>query len=87
MTEGKTFGLIMTIIVSITLIIGMVIGSAIITTSYTKELIKASLDNGQNPLYVKCSMETQTSTECRTLITALSLSGQVKDTVAQSTKK
>lgn len=87
MSEGRIFGLLMTLMICVTLIIGMGIGNSIITTNYTKELIKASLDNGQNPLYVKCSMESNTSTECRTLITALSLSGQVKDTIPQPSKK
>ena len=86
MNEGRLFALIITVVICITLIAGMAMGSSIITTNYTKELIKTSLDNGQNPLYVKCSMESNTSTECRTLITALSLSGQVKDTVPQSKK-
>lgn len=87
MNETKVFSLIVTIIVCVTLVIGMAIGSSIITTNYTKELISKSLENGQNPLYVKCSMETTSTSECKTLITALSLSGQVKDTLAIPAKK
>lgn len=86
MNENKIFGLIITVIVCITMMVGMVIGSQIITTNYTKELIKTSLENGQNPLYVKCSMEVNSTSECKTLITALSLSGQVKDTMSVQKK-
>ena len=87
MNDNKLFGLIITVIVCITLVIGMAIGQSIITTNYTKELINSALEKGQNPLYVKCAMESNSSTECRTLITALSLSGQVKDVIPVQEKQ
>lgn len=81
MSDGRIFGIIITVIICVTALIGGAIGHSIITTNYTKELIASSLEKGQNPLYVKCSMESNTSSECRILITALSLSGQVKETL------
>lgn len=93
MSENKVFGLFMTLMICITIIIGGAIGHSLMTTSYTKELIESSLQKGQNPLYVKCAMESNPSAECRFLITALSLNGQSKDTTPiqekqeKSTKK
>lgn len=73
METSRIFAIIVTVIVAITLLTGIVIGANIIKTKWTKELIQLSLEKGQNPMYVHCSMESQPSNECKTLITALAV--------------
>jgi hypothetical protein len=62
-----------TIVVALTIFFGLLIGWGIASTQWTKELIQVSLDKGQNPMYVKCAMERSTSSECKTLITAIAI--------------
>lgn len=61
-------------IIPVTLLLGALIGSNIMHTKWTKELIQQSLEKGQNPMYVKCAMEITSSNECKTLITAIAVS-------------
>lgn len=71
--ESSTFKLLVISIISITIMIGAVIATNIMQTMWTKELIKTSLEKGQNPMYVKCAMESSPSNECKTLVTALAV--------------
>jgi ABC-type uncharacterized transport system fused permease/ATPase subunit len=59
---------------AVTLLFGLIIAANIITTSYTKDLVKLSLEKGQNPVYVKCAMETNSSNECKTMMTVIAIS-------------
>lgn len=54
----------------------------ILVSQWKSEAIKLSLEKGQNPLYVKCSMQSAPSEECNAMIMAMSLSGQFKDATA-----
>ena len=74
MSESHIFRTIITGLICLTLLVGALIAGNIITTSYTKELVKLSLEKGQNPVYVKCAMETNSSNECRTMMTVLAVS-------------
>jgi phosphotransferase system glucose/maltose/N-acetylglucosamine-specific IIC component len=73
MDQNKIFNIIIAVLVAATLIIGVAIAAGIFTTKWTKELIQISLERGQNPMYVKCAMESNPSNECKTLITALAV--------------
>lgn len=74
MEQSKVYNIIVWGIVAVTIIIGALISSNIIRTKWTKDLLQVSLEKGQNPLYVKCAMETNSSNECRTLVTAIAVS-------------
>lgn len=54
----------------------------ILTTQWKAEAVKLSLDRGQNPLYVKCAMQSSATEECNAMIMAMSLSGQFKEAAA-----
>jgi hypothetical protein len=69
-------------IIAFTIIIGGCIGWGILSSKWKTETIKLSLEKGQNPLYVKCAMESHQSEECKSMIMAMSLSGQFKDASA-----
>jgi len=73
MDQGKVFGLIISALVAGTLIIGIAAAHAIMQTKWTKDLVQISLERGQNPMYVKCAMESNPSNECKTLVTALAV--------------
>lgn len=73
MDQNKLFGIIVCVIVSVTMMIGGAITINILQTKWTKELIQVSLEKGQNPMYVKCAMESNSSNECRTLVTSLAV--------------
>jgi uncharacterized membrane protein len=62
-----------TIVVALTIFLGALIGWGIAATQWKKELIQVALDKGQNPMYIKCAMERDTSQECKTLITAIAI--------------
>jgi hypothetical protein len=68
------YRVIITCIIVTTLLFGAAIGVNIMSTKWTKDLIQTSLEKGQNPMYVKCAMESHPSNECKTLITALAVS-------------
>lgn len=72
-SDSQRFKLAIIAIVCVTLLIGCTIASGITHTKWTKELIQTSLEKGQNPMYVKCAMETNPSNECKTLVTALAV--------------
>lgn len=74
MNELHKFKVAITTIGCLTLVIGALIAANIITTSYTKDLVKLSLEKGQNPVYVKCAMETNSSNECKTMMTVIAIS-------------
>ena len=74
MSESYVFKIMIAGIISFTLIIGGLISGNIITTSHTKDLVKLSLEKGQNPVYVKCAMETNSSNECKTMMTVIAIS-------------
>lgn len=75
MENNKSFHIIVISIVALTVLIAAVIASNIIHDMWTKDLVKLSLEKGQNPMYVKCAMSNSTNdAECRTLITSLALS-------------
>lgn len=73
METSRIFQIIITVIIALTILSGILIGANIITTKWTKDLIQSSLEKGQNPMYVKCAMESHSSSECKTLITALAV--------------
>ena len=73
MDQNKIFWIIISGIVAATIVIGMAVGQSIMHTSWTKDLIQVSLEKGQNPMYVKCAMESNSSNECRTLVTSLAV--------------
>ncbi len=60
--------------VVIVLMFGGLIGTNIVTTTIKGNLIKESLERGQNPIYVKCAMENDSSSECKMLITTIAIS-------------
>lgn len=62
-----------TVMVVLTILFGALIGWGIATTQWKKELIQSALEKGQNPMYIKCAMERDTSQECKTLITAIAI--------------
>jgi hypothetical protein len=59
---------------AVTLLMGGIIAANIINTGYVKDLVKLSLEKGQNPIYVKCAMETNSSQECKTMMTVIAVS-------------
>lgn len=59
---------------AVTLLMGLIISANIINTGHVKDLVKLSLEKGQNPVYVKCAMETNTSQECKTMMTVIAIS-------------
>jgi hypothetical protein len=69
------------IIAAVTLLFGGLIAWGILATQWKTETIKMSLSQGQNPLYAMCAMESQNEI-CKSMVTAMSLSGQFKDTSA-----
>lgn len=71
---NQTFKLLLTSIICFTLLIGAMIAANILTSQHTKELIKFSLEKGQNPVYVKCAMESSSSNECKTMMTVIAVS-------------
>ena len=74
MNETHVFRTVITALICLTVLIGGLISANIITTSYTKDLVKLSLERGQNPVYVKCAMETNSSNECKTMMTVIAIS-------------
>jgi hypothetical protein len=75
--NNQTFKLLLTSIICFTLLIGTTIGANILTSQHTKELIKFALEKGQNPIYVKCAMESNSSSssnECKTMMTVIAVS-------------
>lgn len=70
----QTYKILLTSIICVTLLFGGMIGANILTTSHTKDLIKFALEKGQNPVYVKCAMETHSSNECKTMMTVIAVS-------------
>ena len=73
MESNKVFQLAITTLVLLTILIGSCIGYNLMQLKWTKELIQTSLEKGQNPMYVKCAMESTQTNECKTLITALAV--------------
>jgi hypothetical protein len=69
------------VVTAITIIFGAFIAWGILATQWKAEAIKLSLEKGINPLYVKCSFDSSTD-ECKSMIMAMSLSGQFKDPTA-----
>lgn len=67
------------IVASTSILIGGMITWGILTTQWKTEAIKLSLEKGQNPLYVKCALESASTEQCNSMIMAMSLSGQFKD--------
>lgn len=74
MNETHVFRTVITALICLTVLFGGLISANIITTSYTKDLVKLSLERGQNPVYVKCAMETNSSNECKTMMTVIAIS-------------
>lgn len=72
--NDQTFKLLFTSIICITMLIGGMISANILTSQHTKDLIKYSLEKGQNPVYVKCAMESSSSNECKTMMTVIAVS-------------
>lgn len=68
-----------TLVVAITLLFGGLIVWGILSAQWKAEAIKFALEKGQNPLYVKCAMQSAPTEECNSMIMAMSLSGQFKD--------
>ena len=73
MDQNRIFAIAISIIIAVTIIIGMAMYQSMQHTQWTKELIQTSLEKGQNPMYVKCAMESNSSNECKTLVTALAV--------------
>lgn len=78
MNDKKFYSLL----VAVTILIGGMIVWGILSSQWKAEAIKLSLDRGQNPLYVKCAMQSSPTEECNSMIMAMSLSGQFKDASA-----
>lgn len=72
--NDQTFKLIFTSIICITMLLGGMIAANIMTSQHTKDLIRFSLEKGQNPVYVKCAMESNSSNECKTMMTVIAVS-------------
>lgn len=70
------------LLIAITIILGGLIGSSILSSQWKIEAVKLSLEKGQNPLYVKCALDPSGSEECKSMVMAMSLSGQFKDASA-----
>lgn len=69
-------------IIAVTGLFGGLITMNILHKQWVKEAVSSSIEKGQNPMFAKCALEDQSSTDCRMLITAMSLSGQFKDPIA-----
>jgi hypothetical protein len=74
MNEDHAFKLFAGIIVSLTLLLGMAIAGNILTMIWTGNLIKIAIEKGQNPVYIKCAMETSSSAECKAMMTVIAIS-------------
>lgn len=70
------------LVISLTLLLGGCIAWGMLSSQWKTEAIKLALEKGQNPLYVKCAMDRTQSDECKSMIMAMSLSGQFKDASA-----
>lgn len=70
------------LVISITLLLGGCIAWGILSSQWKIEAVKLSLEKGQNPLYVKCAIDGTHSEECKSMVMAMSLSGQFKDASA-----
>lgn len=70
------------LLIAITILLGGCIAWGMLSSNWKAEAIKLSLEKGQNPLYVKCAMQPVSSEECKSMIMAMSLSGQFKDASA-----
>lgn len=66
--------LFMSVVAAATLLFGGCIAANIINTQAKKELVKIALEKGQNPVYVKCAMESDSSNECKTMMTVIAIS-------------
>jgi hypothetical protein len=73
MDQNKVFNLFVLGVVAITILFSALIVSNILQTKWTKELIQVSLEKGQNPMYIRCAMESNPSNECKTLVTSLAV--------------
>jgi len=73
LTENKIFQISIIVIIGTTLLIGALIASNLIRGMWTRDLVQLSLEKGQNPMYAKCAMESNSSNECKTLVTALAV--------------
>ena len=73
MNDTQWFKLIITVIICTTILLGGCIAWGIANTNWTKELVKTSLEKGQNPVYVKCAMESHSSNECKTMMTVVAI--------------
>lgn len=82
MNSNQITGVFIVAIIAVTALFGGLITSSILHKQWLKEAVTASIERGQNPMFAKCALEDQSSTDCRLLITAMSLSGQFKDPVA-----
>ena len=82
MNSNQLTGIILAVIISVTALFGGIITMNILQKQWLKEVVTASIEKGQNPMFAKCSLEEYSSNDCRTLITAMSLSGQFKDPIA-----
>ena len=69
----RVFALLFALLVSVVLIFGGVIGSNLLTTKWTKDLIQTSLEKGQNPMYAKCAMQGVPTADCTTMMTIISI--------------
>jgi hypothetical protein len=79
MNNNQVTGIILVAIIAATSLFGGIITMNILQKQWLKEAVTASIEKGQNPMFAKCSLEDYSSTDCRMLITAMSLSGQFKD--------
>jgi hypothetical protein len=82
MNNNQITSIFIIAIIAVTSLFGGMITMSILQKQWLKEAVTASIEKGQNPLFAKCSLEDQSSTDCRMLITAMSLSGQFKDPIA-----
>lgn len=73
MESNKIFQMIVTAMILVSILIGGCIAYNLMQLKWTKELIQTSLEKGQNPMYVKCAMESSHTNECKTLVTALAV--------------
>ena len=74
MQEKDMVKMFMCVVASVTLLFGGCIAANIINTQAKKELVKTALEKGQNPVYVKCAMEDNSSNECKTMMTVIAIS-------------
>lgn len=74
MNDKDIVKLFMSIVGAATLLFGSCIAANIINTQAKKDLVKIALEKGQNPVYVKCAMESDSSNECKTMMTVIAIS-------------